>query len=146
MSVPVDHPYGGPGSFVIKVPGGVLEVHGHGLTTTRLRGFAPVDVVPHDTEEYKARARSLGYPDDAAGRLRMSREHEMFHSIVAAWFDLPMSPTIRGIALREAGIGPWFIGWREEEALVLAAQRFASLVDADTMKVLGQAMKGADDA
>jgi hypothetical protein len=142
MTVPVDHPFGEPETFAIRVPGGVAELHAHGLTVTRLRGFVPVDAVPHDTDEYRARARSLGYPDDAAGLLRMSREHELFHSVVAAWFDLPMSPTMRGIALREAGIGPWFLGWREEEALVLAAQKFARLVDADIMKVLSRAMRG----
>lgn len=131
MSVPVLHPLGEPAPFALRVPGGVVELHAHGLTVTRLHGLPPVEAVPHDTEEYRARARSLGYPDDPAGLACMSRDHELCHSLAAVWLGLPMSPTMRGIALRQAGIGPWFLGWREEEALVLAAQRFARLCDVD---------------
>jgi hypothetical protein len=131
VSVPIEWIGGQPAPFAIRVPGGVAELHGHGLTTTRLRGFVPVDAVPHDTDEYRARARSLGYPDDAAGLLRMSREHELCHSLLAGWLGLPCSPTMRGIALRTAGIGPWFPEWRAEEACVLAVQRFARVCDVD---------------
>lgn len=139
MSVPVDHPHGEPAPFAIRVPGGCVEIGAHGLTTTRLRGFVPVDAVPHDSDEYRARARSLGYPDDAAGLLRMSREHELSHALLARWLGLPCSPTMRGIALRTAGIGPWFPAWRVEEACVLAVQKFARVCDVDLVRLAVEA-------
>jgi hypothetical protein len=139
VSVPIAYPLGEPEPFAIRVPGGCVELAAHGLTTTRLRGFVPVDAVPHDTDEYRARARSLGYPDDATGLLRMSREHELTHSLLAGWLGLPCSPTMRGIALRTAGIGPWFLGWRAEEACVLALQKFARLCDVDLVKLAVEA-------
>lgn len=139
MTVPVAYPAGEPAQFAVRVPGGVVELNGHGLTTTRLRGLVPVDAVPHDTDEYRARARSLGYPDDDAGLLRMSREHELCHSLLAGWLGLPCSPTMRGIALRTAGTGPWFAGWRAEEACVLAVQRFARVCGVDLVALATKA-------
>lgn len=122
MTVPIDHPGGEPRPFAVPVPGGVVELHASGLTTTRYPGLAPVDAVAQDSDEYRARALALGYGDDTA---LMSREHEMSHHLLARLLGLPCSPTMRGIALHATGIGPYWPAWGKEEAAVLALQAYA---------------------
>jgi hypothetical protein len=136
VTVPIDHPLGEPAPFAIRVPGGVLEVHGHDFVSTRYPGLPPIDACPHDTDEYRAQARELGYGDDTAA---MCREHETAHHLLAALLRLPCSPTMRGLALHAAGIGPLWPGWREEEAAVLALQAFARACGVDLVKLAVEA-------
>jgi hypothetical protein len=139
--VPVEFPLGEPGPFAVRVPGGVLEMHPGGLTCTRFPGLPPVDACPHDTDEYRARAASLGYGADLA---RMSRDHEATHSLLARWFELPWCPVLRGIA---EGRHEAFVAGDEPipelagavEAAVLAVQRYAMLAGVDLVKLAVEA-------
>jgi hypothetical protein len=128
VTVLVSWPEGDPRPFALAAPGCIVEMHAHGLTATRFPGLAPVDALPEDTGEYRARAVSLGYGGDTA---RMSREHELGHALLAHLLGLPCSPTMRGIALRETGVGPFWPAWRDEEACVLALQRYARSAGVD---------------
>jgi hypothetical protein len=128
VTVPVSWPDGEPRPFALAVPGGVLEIHAHDFCSTRYPGLPPVDAAPHDTDAYRARARSLGYRDDTAA---MSREHEAAHHLMARLLGLPYSPTMYGIALHAAAEGPYWPAWRDEECAVLALQRFARSAGVD---------------
>lgn len=121
----------------VPVPGGVLEVADHAFCTTLYPGLPAIDAAPQDTDEYRARAVSLGYGDDTAA---MSKDHEAGHHLLAGLLGLPCSPTMRGIALHAAGIGPRWPRWREEEAAVLALQAYAR---ACGVSLLERLMKGA---
>lgn len=128
MTVPVTWPEGEPRPFALPVPGGVFEVHSHPFCSTRYPGLPPVDACPHDTDEYRARAISLGYRSDTAA---MSREHEAAHHLLASLLGLPNSPTMYGIALHAAAEGPFWPAWGHEEAAVLALQRYARSAGVD---------------
>lgn len=141
-AVPVSWPDGQPRPFALPVPGGVLELHAHGLTTTRYPGLPPVDACAQDSDEYRARAVSLGYGDDTA---RMSREHELGHALLAHLLGLASSPTMYGIALHGAAEGPYWPAWRDEEACVLALQRYARSAGVDLV-ARAVALFGSDDA
>jgi hypothetical protein len=107
---------------IIRLAGAEIELHDTGYTVTRYpEGEVPA--IPQDTDEYRARAESLGYGSDTA---RMSREHELAHHITAALLGLPCSPTMMGQA-----IGKHAVCWRQEEAAVLALQAFARCVGVD---------------
>jgi hypothetical protein len=66
----------------------------------------------HDT------AQAYGF--DSA--MEMNQGHDLMHSLTAVWFGLPASPTLDFVAH-----GCVFDHWQEEEALVLAAQRYAKV-------------------
>ena len=100
----------------LRLASAVIELHPDGLTVTRYRE-GHVDARPHDTEEYRARARSLGYGSDT---LAMSRDHEVMHHWLAASLGLPHSPTLYGVAR-----GDTWPHWRVEEAAILGVQRYA---------------------
>jgi hypothetical protein len=102
VTVPVDWPAGEPRPFALAVPGGVLEMHAHDFCSTRYPGLPPVDAAPHDTDEYRARAVSLGYRADISA---MSREHEAAHHLLAWLLGLPYSPTLSGVGPR-GGVRP----------------------------------------
>jgi hypothetical protein len=77
----------------------------------------PIPAVPHDTEDYRARAKALGYGDDV---MAMCREHEFLHSALAELLsDEGPSPTLLGVNTGK----PW-PHWSIEEAAVLAVQRY----------------------
>lgn len=94
---------------------GWVETHYH-YPALGVRAVA----VPQDDEEYKARARELGYADGAT----MNREHDACHSILCCWLGLPLSPTIYGVASGEPA-APVVRWW--EEGLVLAFQAWLNL-------------------
>jgi hypothetical protein len=52
----------------------------------------------------------------------MNLTHDLTHSLLAKWLGLPYSPTLRGVATRDI-----YPHHAEEEAAVLAIQRFARL-------------------
>lgn len=126
--MPATWPDGHPRPFALTAPGGVVELHAHGLTTTRYPGLPPVDALAQDSDEYRARAVSLGYGDDTAC---MSREHELGHALLARLLGLPYSPTLYGLALHADAQGPYWPSWRTEEASVLALQRYARAAGVD---------------
>jgi hypothetical protein len=82
---------------------------------------------PQDTDQYRQTTRDLGYPDDAAGRAQMCREHEQLHSLQAAQEGKRFSDTLYYEACAQAGgdlIGLATLEQRvEEEARILAWQR-----------------------
>lgn len=132
--VRVEHSAGEPAPFALPVPGGVVELHAHGLTVTRYPTLAPVDALAQDTDEYRARALALGYGEDAG---LMSREHELGHHLLAGLLRLPCSPTMRGLALVATGIGPHWPAWRKEEAAVLALQAYARAAGVSLVEIAG---------
>jgi hypothetical protein len=70
-----------------------------GMTVTRWADGLELPAVPHETDEYRARAEALGYGtgDYAAGA--MCREHEFLHSAVAErLLGLPSCPVLRRAA------------------------------------------------
>jgi hypothetical protein len=96
------------------------------LTTTVLPA-GKVPAVPQDNDEYRARAEALGYGDDTA---LMSREHEIGHALLAVWLGQPYSPTLFGVAT-----GQHWPHWHDEEAAVLALQRYARVLGVDLVRV-----------
>lgn len=87
---------------------------------TRYEGLPPVQARPEGTEEYEARARSLGYHNG----MEMNREHDACRSLVCCWMGLPLSPTLYGVASKQPApliIREW------EERLVLAFQAWLRL-------------------
>ncbi len=107
---------------LIRLAGAEIELHDSGLTITRY-GSRQVDALPHDSGEYRQRAFDLGYGTDTA---RMSREHEVGHSLLAHLLGLPASPT-----LIEVAHGRTWRHWRQEEAAVLALQGYARVAKVD---------------
>lgn len=89
-------------------------------TETALANGGKVTAMPQDDDEYRQRARDLGYGEDT---FAMSRDHEILHSRLAVMLGLDESPTMRGIVDHENG-GAFYEHWQEEEAAVLAIQRF----------------------
>lgn len=59
--------------------------------------------------------------------------------LAARLLRLPCSPTMRGSALKAAGIGPYWLAWRTEEAFVLALQAFARACGLDLVKLAVEA-------
>lgn len=136
MTVPVDYPFGEPAPFAIRVPGGVLEIHGHGLTVTRYPHLPPLDACALDTAYYRDKATAFGHGD----RLdEFVRWHELCHHLLARLLKLPCSPTLRGVALSKAGIGPHWGPWRVEEHAVEALHLFASACGVDLVRLAVEA-------
>jgi hypothetical protein len=71
-------------------------------------------------------ALDLGYENAEA----MNREHDLAHSLLSYWLGLVHSPTLYGQA-----IGRPSAFWREEEAAVLALQRYARTMGIDLVEV-----------
>lgn len=94
-----------------------VELHPDGLTVTVLPDGSRIDAVAQTDQAYLNRASDLGYGKDVD---RMSRDHEVAHSLLAELLDLPASPTLTGVAR-----GEHWSYWREEEGAVLALQRLA---------------------
>lgn len=80
---------------------------------------------PHDTEEYRATARNLGYGDDT---LSMCREHDPLHAGLCAWLGFGDSFALRCAA----GLRDEDEISAAEEAAVLAVQKFRQLVRGQT--------------
>ena len=78
---------------------------------------------PHDTEEYRATAASLGYGDDTVA---MCRDHDPLHQALCSWLGVGESFALRCAAgeRREDELSA------AEEAAVMAVQRFAKLAGA----------------
>jgi hypothetical protein len=110
----------------IRLGGALIELHDDDLTVTRF-GARQVDARPHHTGEYQQRAFDLGYGADVA---RMSRDHELCHSLLAHLLELPASPT-----LIEVAHGRTWKHWRREEAAVLGLQGFARAAGADLQAI-----------
>lgn len=101
----------------VRLGGAEIELHDDGLTVTRYSARAVVEAAAQDSDEYRRRAQELGYGTDTA---RMSRDHEISHSLLAHWLGRPASPTLIEIAH-----GRKWKHWRLEEAAVLALQAYA---------------------
>jgi hypothetical protein len=106
-----------------------IDLHDDGLTVTRLADGAEIPARAQEDNAYIERALLLGYGTDTAA---MSREHEVCHSLLAAWLGLPESPTLRGVA-----DGSFWPHWHLEEAAVLAIQAFARAAGVDLVEVAG---------
>jgi hypothetical protein len=118
---------GWAGEAPFRLGGALIELHDDGLTVTRF-GARQVDARPHHTGEYQQRAFDLGYGADVA---RMSRDHELCHSLLAHLLELPASPTLMGIATGKHMAKHW----RREEAAVLGLQGFARAAGADLQAI-----------
>lgn len=79
-----------------------------------LPGGACIPAVPHPTEEYEARARSLGYASGAA----MSAEHDLIHILLADVFGT-VSPALAAVASGQERPRSWM----EEDLVKLVASR-----------------------
>lgn len=112
---------------VIRVGGSAVEMHDDGLTVTVLPDGSTVTARAEETDSYERRAHDLGYGSDTA---RMSRDHEIGHSLLADLLGLSCSPTLRGVSRGES----WSY-WREEEGAVLALQRYANAVGVDLVEI-----------
>lgn len=77
-----------------------------------------VPAVPHDTDAYRQNAIEHGYGTDT---LRFCQEHELTHVALSHWLGIE-SPAIRAVAEQSK---KWDPRHAEEEAAVLAVQRFA---------------------
>jgi hypothetical protein len=80
-----------------------------------------VEGEPHDTEEYRLTAQSLGYGNDI---LAMCQDHDPLHVALCRWLGLEISfamsiaaGDVAGNAVKELAV--------LEEAAVIAVQRFA---------------------
>jgi hypothetical protein len=80
-----------------------------------------VEGEPHDTEEYRLTAQSLGYGSDI---LAMCQDHDPLHVALCRWLGLEISfamsiaaGDVAGNAVKELAV--------LEEAAVIAVQRFA---------------------
>src|SRR5215216_3946220 len=71
---------------------------------------------PQDNRSYFQQAEELGYGDDT---LLMCLEHEVSHTLLSVLAGLSYSPTLFGVAT-----GKFWPDWRDEEAAVLAFQKF----------------------
>lgn len=114
---------------VLPVPGGLIELHEDGLTLIHFTGGLQVHARSHPTLQYRRRAREHGYDDVDL----MSREHEVAHHLLAKALGLPRSPTLSEVA---KGPGNVWWGWRDEEAAVLALQRYSRRLGLDLVAVL----------
>ena len=110
----------------IALNGFLVEVWTPEHTRTRLADGAYVYSSPHTTEEYRSRARSLGYGEDVA---RLAREHDYFHALVAQSLAYggrrPVSPTLHAVAHgQERTLPQWLADG--EESIVLALARYVN--------------------
>ena len=86
---------------------------------TVFRDGARCAAVPHDTEDYRQRARDLGYGDDTWA---MCWQHELGHSLLAAVQQRVVSLTLFAVAHGTIdSLDPALVA--EEEAAVLDWQR-----------------------
>jgi hypothetical protein len=100
-----------------KLGATTFEAFADGTSRTILPDGREIPAAPQDTDDYRQRAEDLGYGDDTA---RMSQEHELGHSILAALFGMPASLTLTGVA-----DGRYWKHWRAEEGAVLSLQHYA---------------------
>jgi hypothetical protein len=131
VTVPVAYPSGPTAPFAIRVPGGAVELHGHGLTVTRLVGCRPLDACAVDSPYYRGKAAEFGHGADLDGFVRW---HELGHHLLAAALRLPVSPTLHGVAT-----GNFSPVWRLEEGAVEAFHRYAKAVGVDLVKLATEA-------
>lgn len=66
-----------------------------GAVTTMMHDGALIHAEPHDTDEYAAKAETMGYGNDVE---RMNREHDLAHALLAHWLGLRESPVLRAVA------------------------------------------------
>lgn len=99
---------------------------GTAWVVTRYPDGTEVHAHPQHGPEDVARAEALGYGGDVHA---MTLEHDPLHTRLCWALGLDGSPTLRGVARRllesDAAYGEIV---RAEEAMVLAAQRFLSIV------------------
>lgn len=107
---------------IVHLGGAAIALHDNGLTVTHC-GRNKVEALAQNEPEYRQRAIDLGYGADTA---RMSREHELGHSLLAHWLGLTISPTL--YALMRGTMWP---DWRREEAAVLGLQGYARAANVD---------------
>jgi hypothetical protein len=96
---------------------------------TILPDGSEVVAAPQDNDAYRATAERLGYGADT---LRMSQEHELLHSWLAAHLGLPESPTLGRVA---RGEGDTALTGLDEDA-VMAIQRFANAAGVNLLEHL----------
>lgn len=77
-----------------------------------------VPAIPHDTASYRQNAIQHGYGEDT---LLFCKEHELTHVALSHWLGME-SPAVRAVAEQSK---VWDPRYAEEEAAVLAIQRFA---------------------
>jgi hypothetical protein len=96
----------GPSWVVTHFPGGA-ELHAH----------ANYD------DESRLQADKLGYGSGDEGVEAMTRDHDVFHSLLAEARGLPYSPTLFGVATNDP-VDPEYA--HEEECIVFLMQRLAN--------------------
>lgn len=112
----------------LNIGNALIECRADGQTITHLQEGV-VLAYPEDNQEYKNRARDLGYGDDVLG---VSRDHEIVHSLLAKWLGLPASPAL---SLAAAGRPSKNTFTGAEEAAVLAIQRFAKMMNVSILDI-----------
>ena len=115
-------------SSIRRIGQSVIAIAPECVTTT-LHGGAVVHAEPHDTPEYAETAARLGYGADVA---RMNRDHELMHSLIAAWLGLPESPVMRAVADGTWQHDPGGLLALEEEACCIM-QRLAMAWNVDLL-------------
>lgn len=96
---------------------------GAAWVVTRFPDGTEVHAHPQHGPEDEARARALGYPDVGA----MTFDHDQLHSLLAWALAHRCSPVLAALAEGSAATGEVA---EAEEAMVLAVQRFLTLVTA----------------
>lgn len=102
-----------------------------GCLFTILADGKRVAAAPQDNDAYRATARRLGYGPDTA---RMSRDHEILHTLLCHLLGLPESPTLRRVA---DGLGDSPLTDLEED-MVCATQAFLNRAGIDLLDVLAR--------
>jgi hypothetical protein len=123
----------------VEIGGATVEFFNR-LTISRYPNGKTVEAAPHHTEEYRQRARDLGYisrdfqgndhPDTDA----MSRDHEVCHHLLADLVGLPASPVMLACALGHP-LPPDHPPAGREEAAVLALQAWLRCIGIDPRDV-----------
>lgn len=99
-----------------------IDEHNHRVTTTFDDGKT-VDAIPQYEDEHLVRAHSLGY-HGSNPVWEMTKDHDLFHTIVAEAQGLKYSAALRPVATGEPAEKE---AAHREECLVLLLQRFSNL-------------------
>lgn len=110
------------GVFTVAIGSSVVSVS-RGWTETTFSDGSSLSARHDEQPGQRQTAAELGCSVE-----RMNREHDLTHSLLAAWLGLGQSPTLYGVA-----VGEKYPLHDLEEAAVLAIQRFAIAAGVDLL-------------
>jgi hypothetical protein len=113
---------------VIRLGSAVVTI-GDGYTVTQFADGSKIHALWAEQPGQAVTARRLGM-----SVWELNRSHDVTHSLLAAWFGLPHSPTLHAIAN-----GRLYPENAAEERAVMAVQAFARAVGVDLMAVAERA-------